>query len=302
MQERLSLNLRFVRTMRGCAVLLIAAKSSVFAADTSVITTFAGGNPAAAGGLSGDNGPATSAYLQGPEAVYVDPNGNVFIADSGEDRVRKVGTNGIITTVAGWWPYPFGGDGGPATSATLNQPVGIVTDASGNLYIADYGNHRVRRVDAATGIIDTYAGNGTPAYAGDGGPATGASLNHPVSLAFDSGGNLLIADSGNNCIRRVDSASGIITTIAGNGVSTFAGDGGPATAASFSNPVGIAVDHAGNAFIVDQWNFRIRRIDGVTGIISTVAGNGLASLQRGRRTSPERRVQLPYRHRRGSGG
>ena len=237
-------------------------------AATSVITT-------AAGGFIGDGGPATSASLNSPSGVAADASGNLFIADSSNNRVRRVdGATGIITTVAGDGARSFSGDGGPATSASLSSPSGVAVDASGNLFIAEFGNRRVRRVDGATGFITTVAGDGAFGFSGDGGPATSASLNSPRGVTVDASGNLFIADTFNNRIRRVDAAIGIVTTVAGTGVEGFSGDGGPATSASLNDPFGVAVDASGNLFIADLRNNRIRRVDGATGVITTVAGDG----------------------------
>jgi sugar lactone lactonase YvrE len=235
---------------------------------TGIITTAAGNGTA---GFSGDGGPATSASLAYPGGVAVDAAGNLFIADY--NRIRRVdGTTGIITTVAGNGISGFGGDGGPATSASLDRPGGVTIDAAGNLLIADQFNHRIRRVDGTTGIITTVAGNGTPFFNGDGGPATSAALDYPAGVAIDAAGNLLIADRVSDRIRRVDGTTGIITTVAGGGTGTggasrptagFSGDGGPATSASLFNPAGVAVDAAGNLLIADQSNQRIRRVRGL---------------------------------------
>lgn len=178
----------------------------------------------------------------------------------------------IITTVAGNGTPDFCGDGGPATDACLYYPRGVAVDGKGNLFIADTGNARVRRVDLAAGIITTVVGNGTPYFCGDGGPATSACLD-PRGVALDVDGNLFIADGFNDRIRRVDAASGTITTVAG-GADGFCGDGGPATSACLRAPYAVAVDTGGNLFIVDTYNRRIRRVDGATGVITTVAGNG----------------------------
>jgi sugar lactone lactonase YvrE len=183
-------------------------------------------------------------------------------------------STGIITTVAGNGIPGYSGDGGPATSASLSGPSGVVVDATGNLLIADSSNYRIRRVDASTGIITTVAGNGIRGFSGDGGPATSASLS-PIGVAVDATGNLFIADTGNHRIRRVDESTGIITTVAGNGIRGFSGDGGPATSASLNYPTGVAVDGSGNLFIADAANNRIRWVDASTGIITTVAGNGM---------------------------
>ena len=243
--------------------------------DTPGIITLVAGNGDSA--YSGDGFAATNASIQEPLAVAVDSSGQVFIADWANNRVRKVDTNGIITTVAGngygaiTGSGAYTGDGGPATSASLWGPSGVALDTAGNLFIADGGNNVVRRV-GADGKISTVVGNGAGGYTGDGGPATNASLASPAIITFDSSGDLLIADSANNCIRKVDT-NGVITTLAGNGNAAYSGDGGIATNASLNSPSGVAVDSLGNVFIADTFNFRIRKVDG-SGIITTVAGNG----------------------------
>lgn len=243
-------------------------------AATGIMTTVAGNGMAA---FSGDGGPATSASLSFPFGVAFDGARNFFINDLANNRVRRVdAAMGIITTVAGTSVRGFEGDGGAATAASLNGPAGLAVDAAGNLFIADILNERVRRVDATTGIITTVAGMGVAGFAGDGGQATAARLNGPVGLAVDGAGNLFIADQRNQRIRRVDAATGIITTVVGTGVGGFAGDGGPATSAQLNLPRDVEVDSGGNLFVVDIFNQRIRRVDAVTGIIATVAGTGVA--------------------------
>lgn len=218
---------------------------------------------------TGDGGLATDASLAFPNAVALDANGNLYIAEFA--RVRKV-SGGIITTVAGTGEQGFSGDGGPATSATIYDPQGLAVDTSGNLYIADTYNNRIRKVSGGT--ITTVAGNGSSGFSGDGDPATSATLDYPWGLTCDAAGNLYISDNGNNRIRKV--SGGIIATVAGNGNNTFSGDGGLAVNASLSDPFGVAVDAAGNLYIADSGNFRIRKVS--QGIITTVAGTGAKGL------------------------
>jgi trimeric autotransporter adhesin len=237
---------------------------------TGMITTFAG---TGVRGFSGDGGLAAAAQLNGPNTVSFDSSGNLYIAESLGQRLRKVDTMGIITTFAGGGS-PVLGDGGPATAAQFDPSSGVAFDSSGNLYIADLNNNRIRKVSLATGIITTIAGTGFTGSTGDGGPAIAAQLNGPFAIAFDSSGNLYIADSTGRRVRKVDTA-GIITTFAGTGVSGSAGDGGPATAGQVNNPQGVAVDSSGNLYISEFAGHRIRKVSLATGIISTVAGTGV---------------------------
>jgi sugar lactone lactonase YvrE len=250
-------------------------------AATHTITTVAGTGREflPSGTFSGDGGPATSADINNPQGVTVDAAGNLFIADTFNERVRRVdAATGVIATVAGNGTAGFTGDGGPATSTELNDPTGIAVDKAGNLFIADTGNRRIRRVDAATQVITTVAGDGTCCFGGEGTPAIFAVLNNPNGVAVDGAGNLFIADTANNKIRRVDASTGIITTVAGNPncnpCAGFSGDGGPATSAQLNSPQRVAVDSAGDLFVADTGNERIRRVDAGTGVITTFAGNG----------------------------
>jgi DNA-binding beta-propeller fold protein YncE len=237
-----------------------------------VIRTIAGTNQR---GYSGDGGSAVSASFDQPRATAVGPDGTVYIADTFNHRVRRVGAGGDVVTLAGTGQAAFSGDGGPAGTATLHWPHGVAVDSAGaSLYIADSANHRVRKVDLGSGVITTVAGGAASGFAGDGGQATAALLQGPKAVYAAPGGDLYIADSGNERVRRVD-RGGIITTIAGTGVAGFAGDGGPATTAQFDGPRGVAGDSAGNLYVADDNNHRIRRID-PSGAITTVAGTGTA--------------------------
>lgn len=246
---------------------VVSGLISTFAGPTDVF--FTDGHA----GFSGDGGPAASARLSlilGGGGLTVDAEGNLYIADYGNDRVRKVTVSGMINTVAGTTISGYSGDGGRATSAQLS-PRGIAVDGANNLYIADSDNHRVRRIDTS-GVIRTIAGNGTPGNAGNGGPAASAQLRNPLGVALDAAGNVYIADSDNNRICRIDT-SGVIRTVAGNGTAGNGGDGGPATSAQLRGPAGVAVDLAGNVYIADSGNDRIRKVT-PAGIISTLAGGG----------------------------
>jgi uncharacterized protein (TIGR03437 family) len=226
-----------------------------------IITAVAGG-----GASLGDYGPATSALLGSGSGIAFDSSGNLYIADGSNNRIRKV-SGGIITTIAGNGTG-FGGDNGPATSAQLDLPSGVAVDSTGDLYIGDARNGRVRRV--SNGVITTVAGNGTPGSSGDNGPATAAQLNGTTyGLAVDSAGNLYIADAYNCRVRKV--SNGVIANIAGNGFCGFSGDNGPPNAAQLNVPSGVAVDSAGNIYIADTNNHRIREVS--NGVIITVAGS-----------------------------
>jgi uncharacterized protein (TIGR03437 family) len=217
--------------------------------------------------------------LANPAGLAMDAAGNLYIAVQGSrfsastnnNSILKVSPGGTVTTVAGNGTGGFSGDGGPATGAELDGPSGVAVDAQGNLYIADTLNNRVRKV-TPDGTISTVAGNGTSLFSGDGGPAVAAQLSGPQGLALDAGGDLFIADTGNNVVRKV-SAGGTITTVAGNGTAGFSGDGGEATAAQLNGPAGVAVDSNGNVFISDTANERVRKVS-ANGVITTYAGNG----------------------------
>ncbi|HEX3877382.1 MAG TPA: IPT/TIG domain-containing protein [Bryobacteraceae bacterium] len=248
--------------------------------SSGTISTFAGIEVA---GYFGDNGKATDAELAQPSGIAVDSSGNLYISDTTNCLIRKVtASTGIITTIAGTpGTAGYGGDGGGAAGAFLLRPAGLAFDSAGNLYIADSGNNVIRKVTMSTGIITTYAGkfsNGG-SYSGDGAPAINAGLNVPVDVAIDSAGNLYIADSNSNVVRKV-STNLIISTVAGNGTPGFSGDNNAVITprlAQLSHPKGVAVDAAGNVYIADTLNSRIRVVTPNGATIYTVAGSGAAA-------------------------
>ena len=237
-----------------------------------VVSTFAGTGE---DGDEGDGGPASEAGLCFPAGAVADAAGNLYIADTWNHRIRKVDTEGVITTLAGTGRRGDGGDGGPASAARLAYPTGVAADAAGNLYIADSWNHRVRKVDA-DGVITTFVGTGRRGGGGDGGPASAARLANPSAVAVDAAGSLYIADTWNHRVRKVD-ADGVITTLAGGGYRSDIGDGGPATEAGLAYPSGVAAATTGSVyvatFVPESGNRRIRRIE-ATGTISGFAGVG----------------------------
>jgi uncharacterized protein (TIGR03437 family) len=244
-----------------------SANNRIRKVASSNITTVAG---KAGLGYSGDGAAATSALLFSPYGIWLDSQNNLYIADLSNQVVRKVNSSGVITTFAGNNAPGYSGDGGQATSATMTYPFSVVGDSNGNFFIADSNDNRVRKV-APDGTISTYAGNGVGGFSGDNGLATSASIHAPYGLAVDSAGNLFIADSQNNRIRRVGT-DGKITTVAGAGGGGFSGDGGPATSAQIGRPFGVAIDAAGSILIADYGNSRIRRVT-PDGIINTIAGS-----------------------------
>jgi len=234
-----------------------------------VINTVAGNGTA---GYSGDGNQPTGAELSNPTGVAVDSFGNVYIADTDNNVIREV-SGGVINTIAGGGSPSTGiGDGGPATNAVLSNPYAVAVDSSGNLYIADTENDVIREV--AGGVINTVAGDGFVTYSGDGGQATSAGLSYPSSVAVDASGNIYIADFYNSVVREVNAATGVITTIAGDGTAGYSGDGKQATGALLNAPTGVAVDAAGDIFIADSGNNVIREVSG--GVINTIAGDGTA--------------------------
>jgi len=255
--------------MKRLYIICLIAQSllmSAICAKGQIIHTVAGSNDT---GYTGNGGPATAATLDMPFGVAINSSGNLFIADTYNGVIRKVNGAGIITTVAG------GGlnspaDGGPATDAQLFYPIDVAADNAGNIYIAAPSN--IFKV-SASGIISTVAGNGIWGYSGDGAAATAAMLSDPEGVTVDAAGNIYIADAPNNVIREVNSA-GIISTVAGNGTAGFGGDGGSATHAMLDTPAKVAVDAAGNIYISDSRNMRLRKVN-TAGVISTIAGGGI---------------------------
>ncbi len=233
---------------------------------TGLVTVLAGSGP----GKTGDGGPARQALFSQPKSVAIDGAGNIYVTDSRNQRVRRIDTAGMIAPVVGMGGMPgFEGEGTDPMLARFYlqqanenpEPGGNIALApDGRLYIADTFNNRIRRVDFVAGTVETVAGNGTAGFGGDGGPATEASLNLPRDLEIGPDGRLYIADTNNHRVRAVDLVTGTIETVAGNGTRGFSGEGGPATQASLSRPFGIAFDGAGNLYVADTLNNRIRRI------------------------------------------
>ncbi|MGH9889140.1 MAG: hypothetical protein ACREBE_26640, partial [bacterium] len=265
--------------MNGPSALAIDLRGNLYIADElnhrvrrvdagGAITTIAGTGTA---GFSGDGGPGPTAFLSDPSGVAADASGTVYIADTGNNRIRSIDGGGRIATKVGDGTAGFFGDGGSSASARLSAPAGVAVDAAGNIYIADTGNNRIRKVNAS-GVISTIAGSGTAGFSGDGGPALLAQLNGPLGLAVDANANLYIADEANSRIRKVD-AAGIITSVAGTGTAGFSGDGGQATQANVNFPRAVAIDPAGNLYVSDTRSLRVRRVT-PAGVITTVAGTG----------------------------
>lgn len=251
-------------------LLLIFAVTFSLPASAQIITTIVG---TGYGGYSGDNGPAISCELKFPYSTALDAAGNLYIADGGNNCVRKVDkATGIITTIAGTGVFGYNGDNIPGSSATLSSPSSIAFDATGNIYISDNGNHRIRKINSA-GIITTVAGTGMYGFSGDNGPATDAQIYSPHGIAFDGDSNLYICDDLNRRIRMVNT-SGTITTVVGTGSGGYTGDNGPATAAQLLHPMFLVFDAHGNFYFSDFENNCIRKVNS-SGIIITVAGTGV---------------------------
>ena len=262
---------------------------------STVTGTGAAGFSGDARGFGGDGGAATSARMNTPIGIALDAAGNVYITDTHNQRIRKVdAAAGNVETIAGTGSAGFSGDGAAATSAQVNFSIGIAADAAGNVYIADSNNNRIRKIDASTGNISTVAGTGSSGFSGDGGAAASAELNFPRGVAVDAAGNIYIGDTINHRIRKVDAASGNIETIAGTGSAGSSGDGGAATSAQVNSPAEVAADAAGNVYIADTRNHRIRRIDASTGTISTIAGTGGRGFSGDGAAADSLQLNIPY--------
>jgi hypothetical protein len=239
---------------------------------TGNITTIAG---TATQGFSGDNALATAAQLDSPQGLALDTANNLYIADTHNHRIRRLNlTTGLIVTIAGTGIPGFSGDNGPATAARLDLPTALAVDTQNNLYLADTANHRIRKINLSTGLITTLAGTGTQGYSGDNAPAIAASIDSPTGIALDAANNLYLADTHNHRIRRISASTGLITTLAGTGAQGYSGDNAPAATATLALPHGLTIDAAGNLYLADTANHRIRRIDTTTGLITTLAGTG----------------------------
>jgi hypothetical protein len=265
-----------IRAINTGATTVTIAGVSIPAGD---IATVAGNGTA---GFSGDGGAATSAKLNFPFAVALDGAGNFFIADRSNNRIREVSSSTAkISTVAGNGTAGFSGDGGGATSAELHTPSGVAIDRSGNLYIGDTANQRVRLVTTSTGIITTAAGNGTAGFSGDGGLATSAELHLPIGVVVDMANNLYIADTMNDRIRKVTAANGDISTVTGNGTAGFSGDGGAASSAEVNLPYDVAVDTAGDIYVADTSNNRVRAIGVINFYVSPTGSDSNTGISLG---------------------
>ncbi len=241
-----------------------------FLSNAQLITEYAG--CASCAPVLGDGGPATAAYIDDPCGCTFSKNGVFFVASGAANRIRRIDTNGIITTIAGTGFGGYSGDGGQATSARFHSLEDITLDTAGNIFVVDVYNFAIRRIDIITGIINTICGNGTSGSIGDGGPASAAQITNVNEICFDKHGNLYLAELDNPKIRKINT-SGIISTFAGTGVAGYNGDGIAATAAQLYGPTGVTADDSGNIYIADG-NSRVRKVN-TAGIISTFAGNGL---------------------------
>ena len=252
------------------AVLLATFTLSAAAAEWT-IATFAGTGQK---GGSGDGGPATAAQIDNPFGLVRGPDGALWFCEYTGQRIRKVAADGTISTVAGSSKVGYSGDGGPALQATFNLPHEVRFDKAGNYYIADMQNHAIRRVDAKTGVITTFVGNGKPGYSGDGGPAAMAQLKQPHSIQFDPAGDLYICDIGNNVIRKVDMHSGTISTFAGTGKAGATPDGAKIAGTPLKGPRSMDFDAAGDLWIVTREGNQVLKFDLKAGTIHLIAGSG----------------------------
>ena len=254
------------------------------AAANGIITTVAG---TGTDGYNGDNILATTAELSAPVGIALDAAGNIYITEQDNDDVRMItASTGIITTIAGTRNFGYNGDSIPATTADLFWPGGIAVDAGGNVYFTDESNQRIRKINASTGMITTVAGTGTGGYNGDNIAATAAEVYYPLGIKLDALGNIYFADCSNNRIRMINASSGIITTVAGNGTQGYNADNIVATTAELYAPIDLYVDVFPDIYIADEGNNRIRKVSASTGIITTVAGTGVAGYNDGRHGIP----------------
>jgi trimeric autotransporter adhesin len=250
----------FIAEGNGCRIRAVAS---------GYIATIAGTGTS---GYSGDGGPSTAAQIAAPEGIAVNAAGDLFIADHVNNRIRKIDhTTYIISTVVGTGTSGYSGDGGPATAARLNGPFDIKFDGAGNMYVSDYTNNVIRKINTHD-TITTIAGTGAAGYSGDGFAATAATMSLPYRMAFDRAGNLFFVDGNNAAVRKINMTTGIITTIIGSLGSGSSGDGGPASAAKLTFPTVIAFDTAGNMYVADRGNDRIRKVNALTDTINTVVG------------------------------
>lgn len=248
-----------------------------------IITTIAGGGKGSARPVAG--------YLSGPNQVTLDGTGAIYVADCKTQTVKRINKDGSIRVVAGDGEARYNGDGGPALKASMQYPLDVAFDKAGNMYIADGGNHRIRKVDRA-GRISTIAGTGQQGHTGDGGPAVKATFNFPIALAIDRQGNILVAERHNHCIRKITPA-GTISTFAGTGSEGYSGDGGPAARAQINEPTDVAVDGNNNVYIADLANHRIRKVSS-SGQISTFAGTGFDGYSEDGTMATACRMSYPY--------
>lgn len=261
------------REMRNWFLILLFICACINVHAQIIITKIAGQGKVS--GYSGDQGLATDAKLFHPEMICLDKYGDIYFTDSENGRIRKITVStGIITTIAGNVSFAYSGDGGPATDASLFFPTGICIDTVGNIYTSDVLNRRIREVNISTGIITTIAGNGIQGNSGDNGPATDAQINGVTGLCTDKSDNIYFTDNDNNNVRKININTGIITAIAGTGVAGYSGDNGLAKDAQLHEPTHPFVDNSGNILVTDMLNNVVRKIDMLTGIITTIAGTG----------------------------